>query len=513
MASFSISDLPVSILTDSYKVSHWLQYPPDTAKMVAYGEFRGPFDGIKTDNRFVFYGIRYIVETYLNRRWTRQDVERAALFYSTHNAAYSGFPFPKDLFMKVVDQHDGYFPVKVEALPEGSVVHVHTPVYQITAEGEYARLATFFETLLTQVWYPTTVATLSRMTKDAIEEAFAKSVDADSMGLADSRLHDFGFRGCTGVEQSVLGGAAHLLNFTGSDTLSACFYVQFHLNNGKPVGTSVPATEHSVMTAWRTEREAIVNMLDKFGGGVFATVMDSYDYKNALDNVVPSVKAQKVAKGGLWLFRPDSGDPVEAVLMALRAGDKTFGHTVNSKGFKVLNGVAAIQGDGINKASVGRILDAVLAEGFSAQCVAFGMGGGLLQKVNRDTMQFATKLSFIQYADGSSRDVMKAPKTDSAKTSLPGILRVQRDAAGLELVLPRDAHDTSYVAADLLRPVYDHKPIDGIWDDFDTIRKRVQTEWHRAPKLHDPVGPQIKQKIHDWLAAHKKMMAAEVYNG
>jgi len=201
--------------------------------------------------------------------------------------------FQKTLFEKIVKEHDGYFPIKLEALPEGTVAHIHTPVYQITAKGEFTLLITFFETILTHIWYPTTVATLSRMVKDHIEDAFVKSVDEDSMWLVESRLHDFGFRGCTTVEQSTIGGAAHLLNFTGSDTMSACYYVQFGLNNGKPIGSSIPATEHSVMTAWKTEREAILNMIEKFGGGVFATVMDSYDYARALDKVVPSVKEEK----------------------------------------------------------------------------------------------------------------------------------------------------------------------------------------------------------------------------
>lgn len=131
-------------------------------------------------------------------------------------------------------------------------MHVHTPVYQMITKEPYAPLCTFLETILTHVWYPSTVATLSRMTRDIIEEAFNQSVDENMMWLLESRLHDFGFRGCSSVEQSTLGGAAHLLNFTGSDTLSACYYVQFALNNGKPIGTSIPATEHSVMTSWKS---------------------------------------------------------------------------------------------------------------------------------------------------------------------------------------------------------------------------------------------------------------------
>src|SRR6185437_506721 len=121
---------------------------------------------------------------------------------------------------------------------------------------------------------------------------------------------------------------------------------------------------------------------------------------------------------------------------------------------------------------VKRILEAALKEGYSAQNVAFGMGGGLLQKVNRDSMSFATKLSWIEYANGEKRDVMKLPKTDAGKTSLPGILRVKKDPnTGLEYVVSRAPEDNLYDKDDLLRPVYDHKPLENVWDDFDTIRK------------------------------------------
>jgi nicotinic acid phosphoribosyltransferase len=197
---------------------------------------------------------------------------------------------------------------------------------QITAAAPYAALCTFLETILIQVWYPVAVATLSRRCKDAIAGAFEASVDGGAASpLLASRLHDFGFRGCTGLEQSVLGGTAHLLNFDGTDTLPAAYYAQFALNDGRPVGMSVPATEHSVMTAWPTEREAIANMISRFGGGIFATVMDSYDYQRALDEVVPSVAAEQVAAGGHWVLRPDSGVPEDAVLAGLAAAEKAFG--------------------------------------------------------------------------------------------------------------------------------------------------------------------------------------------
>jgi nicotinic acid phosphoribosyltransferase len=494
--------VPISVLTDSYKAGHFAQYP-DADKMVAYGEFRASFDRDKTDTRFVFYGSRYIIENYISRKWTLEDVEKADKFYSTHNAGKTPYPYPKELFERFIKENNGYFPVKLEMLPEGTVANVHVPVYQITTVKPYASLITFLETILTQVWYPTTVATLSRRTKDIIEEAFVKSVDEELHLLLDSRLHDFGFRGCTCVEQSIIGGTAHLLNFIGTDTMSAAYYAQFHLNNGKPIAESIPATEHSVMTSWPNEKQAISNMIDKFGGDnkVFACVMDSYDYVNALKNILPTVYKQKTEKGGLMILRPDSGEPSEVVLQALEYGEALAGTTVNKKGFKVLNGFGVIQGDGVNYNSIRTIIDNFLKKGYSASNVSYGMGAGLLQKVNRDTMSFATKLSFIKNSAGG-RDIMKKPKGDPEKVSLPGILKVKK-VNGVPTVFPSTEDDKD--PENILQVVWDHGPVPGHkWDDFDTLRKNVSENWKQVPKTYDPVAPELRQKIAKWIESFEQ---------
>lgn len=308
--------------------------------MVAYGEFRHSFNKDPEDQRVVFFGIRYFIDTYLNRQWTEKDVERCEHFFSTHNAGSTAFPFPKELFLRFIRENRGYFPIKVQALPEGSVIYPHTPVYQITAEAPYASLVTYMETLLTMVWvsrfltrphpqYPSTVATLSRRCRSVIEAAFDSSVDKNQSFLLESRLHDFGFRACTSVEQAILGGSAHLINFEGSDTLAACYYAQYEWNGGRPIASSIPATEHSVMTAHLSEKvrappipltgqDAILKLIENYGAGVFACVMDSYDYAEALASLLPEVAPHKLEKGGFLVLRPDSGDPIETVLMALR---------------------------------------------------------------------------------------------------------------------------------------------------------------------------------------------------
>lgn len=415
--------------------------------------------------------------------------------------------------MKFVEENDGYFPVRIEALPEGTVCFPHTPVYQITARGEYSRLVTFLETILTQVWYPTTVATLSRRVKDSIAAAFDISVEPESRFLLNSRLHDFGFRGCTSVEQSVIGGCAHLLSFTGSDTMSASYHAQFSLNEGRPVGSSIPATEHSVMTAWPSEEEAIIHTIKTFGGPgkVFSVVMDSYDYSRALWEILPRITPLLKEVGGLMVLRPDSGDPVKCVVEGLQAGEAAGGATTNSLGYKVLTHFAVIQGDGINSGTVRKILDAVHEAGYSAQNVCFGMGGGLLQKVNRDTMSFATKLSYLRGTDGVGRDVMKKPLTDKGKISLPGVLAVKK-INGLPTVFPTVSDAISSESQignedNLLKIVYDCRPVrdsegNGPWETFDVLRERVETEWTAAPKLYDCISDELRQKIVQWSTDH-----------
>lgn len=167
-------------------------------------------------------------------------------------------------------------------------------------------------------------------------------------------------------------------------------------------------------------------MIDVFGEGHYSIVMDSYDYAAALRDLLPVVKERKLARGGTMVVRPDSGDPVWCVVEGLRALERVFGSDTNGLGYRVVRGARIIQGDGIDLATMGRILDAALAAGFSAECMLFGMGAGLLQKVNRDTMSFATKLSHIVYSDGRGQDVMKRPMSDSGKISLPGELEVKR---------------------------------------------------------------------------------------
>jgi len=455
-------ECPMTVMTDSYKSTHFLMYP-NASEMRAYGEFRKSFDGM-SDPRLVVYGTKYYIENFINQPIHESDVSAARDFLTAH---ILGPRISTDLYFKKTENNDetkmNYldlllkhrkWPVKIQAMPEGSVIRPHVPLYIITAEAEHSRLCTFLETILTMLWYPCCVATLSRHTKTLIEDAYNRSVPKPDPKVNDdpenlrsplgyklsleSRLHDFGFRGCTSVEQSVIGGCAHLLNFAGSDTMSAAYYAQYMLNRGVPVAASIPATEHSVMTSFDSEIQAVKNLADQFPGGMISCVWDAYDYDKMLDQGLKLVRKYVTDKGCKLIVRPDSGDPKEQVIKALKAAnDAGFERTTNSMGFYEFKNFAVLQGDGINYDTVKTILEAVLQEKYAASNVAFGMGGGLLQKVNRDTMSFATKLSYMRRADdGREITVVKSPLGVESKMSLGGKMMVLHEVDGEKMTGP-----------------------------------------------------------------------------
>jgi nicotinamide phosphoribosyltransferase len=238
---------------------------------------------------------------------------------------------------------------------------------------------------------------------------------------------------------------------------------------------SIPAAEHSTMTSWGRDREeaAYANMLDCFDGegALVAVVSDSYDLDAAVDKIWGgSLRAKVLGRKGTLVVRPDSGDPVETPVRTLHRLWELFGGTVNARGFKVLDGhIRLIQGDGMTVESIARLVDRVVASGFAIDNLAFGMGGGLLQHVNRDTLRFAMKANAMRTADGSWHDVFKAPATDPGKASKAG--RQAVIAAGGTLVARRS--DQVDAAEDLLRPVWRNGEL-LVRDSFETVRGRAR---------------------------------------
>ena len=400
--------------TDSYKYSHFAQYPPETAAISAYIESR---PGGRHDH-VLFFGLQMFLKEYLTRRITAADIDEADELVTAH-----GLPFNRDGWELLVSRHGGSLPLSIEALPEGSVVPVGTPLVQIrNTDPDFFWLPTFIETaLLRAVWYPSTVATVSFHVRRIMTEALERSCD-DYTDVLPFRLHDFGARGATSLEQAGLGGVAHLVSFMGTDTVSGLVYARKYY--AEPMaGFSIPAAEHSTMTAWGEEREAAAyeNMIESFGGDgkMVAVVSDSYDLYRAVSEIWGKELRSKVEQmGGTLVVRPDSGDPAVVPIDTVDMLGAIFGYTTNAKGYKVLNpAVRVIQGDGVTPDTIKIILDRLMGRGWSAENIAFGMGAGLLQKVNRDTLRFAMKANARLDTAGNWTGIHKDPKTDPGKAS------------------------------------------------------------------------------------------------
>lgn len=405
--------------TDSYKASHWLQYPPGTDATFFYVESRG---GVH--DRTVFFGLQAILKEYLAKPITHADIDEARDLFAAH-----GEPFNETGWRYIVDRHGGLMPIRIRAVPEGTVVPTHQALVTIESTDPDAYwVPSYLETLLLRLWYPVTVATISWHAKQTIRQFLERTSD-DPEGQLPFKLHDFGARGVSSTESAAFGGAAHLVNFLGTDTVSGLLLAKRYYHEPM-AGFSIPAAEHSTITSWGREHEvdAYRNMLTQFGkpGAIVAVVSDSYDIFHAIrEHWGKTLREEVIASGATLVVRPDSGDPVDVVHQCVTLLDEAFGHTVNSKGFKVLNHVRVIQGDGINPTSIRAILERITSYGYATDNLAFGMGGALLQRLDRDTQKFALKCSAAR-VNGEWIDVYKDPVTDKGKSSKRGRMTLLR---------------------------------------------------------------------------------------
>ncbi len=464
----------IILLADAYKYSHHKLYYPGTTKIYSYLESRGgQFD------ETVFYGLQYFLKHYLEGEViTKEKIDDAEQVL----LEVFGRPdvFDRTKFEYILKKYSGKLPVRIKAVPEGSVVPVSNVLMTIeNTDPNCFWLTNFLETLLMQVWYPGTVATMSREIKLIVEEYFNETASYAASAGVDYVLNDFGFRGVSSVESAGLGGSAHLLNFNGSDTLEGSVFAKRYYGANKVYGVSVPATEHSICTLLgeKGELEVFRHVLKTFPTGIVACVSDSFDIFRASANYWgKELKEMVLNRDGVLVIRPDSGDPVFTLLKVFDILMEKFGYTLNEKGFKVLPPqVRVLQGDGINIDSIRAIYGALKVNNISAENLLLGMGGALLQKLDRDTQKFAFKCSYAEL-NGNSVEVRKHPVeldhhgrlTRSFKTSKSGKLKLIETSEGFKTV--RQNEFIEYV--DRLKTVF--KNGDLLRDEnFETIRQRV----------------------------------------
>ena len=446
----------VILSTDSYKLTHGAMLPPGCTKMGSYCESRPGGEFSKT----LFFGLRPILEKISGKIVTKDDIDFAETFANKHFK--NNVKFDRKGWEHILDKHKGRLPVLIRAVPEGLLVNEGNVLFTIeNTDDKVPWLTNHLETMLLQVWYPSTIATISY-----------------ELALQVPQLHDFGLRGSTSMESAGIGGAAHLLSFTGSDNLAGIQYAidnydaMEHINDSIP-GLSVPAAEHSTIISWGKNREvdAYKNMLKKYPNGIISIVADSYDVFNACENLFGKKLKKYINKSNrLVVIRLDSGDPLTVMLKCLEILANQFGYSVDKMGRKHLpKNIQIMQGDGITRHSLKEIIAGLIVNNWALSNVAFGSGGGLLQDCNRDTQRFALKSSWAEI-NGTIVPISKKPLTDPTKISKSGMLKL--------ICLDKQKHEYKTIlnnqkeynngTDDILRPVFEngHVLIKEKWIDI-----------------------------------------------
>ncbi len=453
------------LMGDSYKFSHYLQFPKGTRATQYYIESRGGKYA-----QTLFFGLQYFIKRYLLTPITQAHINEAEAMMLAH-----GLPFNRTGFEIILNEYQGYMPVTIKAVPEGTMIPILCPL--LTVENTDDRLfwlPGFIETaLLRAIWYPTTVATVSNNIKSIINNFLLETAD-DNSGLA-FKLHDFGSRGVSCAEAAAIGGLAHLVNFKGTDTVSSLKCAKEYYGADDMPAFSIPAAEHSTIIAWLKDNEkaCIENLLDLFckPNQLVSILIDTYDTYNCINHIIGSqLKDKIINSGGTLVVRPDSGDPIEVNAKIIEMLGVAFGTTTNSKGYKLLNHVRIIQGDQVNENSIMQILNVFKQNKWSADNIAFGMGAALLQQVNRDTQKFAMKCNAIK-VNNEWVGVNKSPITDLSKSSKKGygIQSFCNDANEVSTIFNERG---DLVKQSLFRVIYQNGVL-LIDDSLEIIRKRL----------------------------------------
>jgi len=408
---------------DAYKICHWKQLPPGITKLYSYGESR-------TGSRFpdvCFFGLNTIIKDHFMQSVTTEMIDEAEeeSFLTFGTKEY----FNREVWERIRDI--GYLPIRIKAVKEGSVIPISNVLFTIeSTEPWFALNVNSLETLLMHVWYPTTIATNSMYIHKDLKNIVEKS---GSDFLLPFMCHDFSMRGVTCYEQGARGGAAHLIWFEGTDTMSANRLIRDYYGM-KGRAKSVWATEHSVATSFgpgRGEIEYVKHQLNNSPKEmIISIVADSYDTFNFCKNVIgdPEIKQMIIDRPGRVVIRPDSGDPQEVIVTCLHILEDVFGSSINDKGYKILNhNIGLLQGDGMKRETIKDLYELILSQNWSSDNLVVGSGGGLMQEgITRDTQRFAIKASYEE-VNGKPFNVQKDPKTASFKKSKTGMLKLTCD--------------------------------------------------------------------------------------
>ena len=447
------SHLPATVLCDFYKISHRAQYPDKT--QLVYSTWTPRASRINGATEVVAFGFQAFIQNYLvdffeDNFFGRPRADVVAEYKRVIQFTL-GDPNPDTSHIEDLWNLQ-YLPLKIKAVDEGTLVPIRVPMLTIqNTDPRFFWLTNYIESLAScELWQSSTSATIANKYRKLLDKYANETGSADFVMFQG---HDFSMRGMSSLQSAMSSGAGHLLSFVGTDTIPAILYLEkfYGADIAKElVGTSIPATEHSVMCSYgstaQEELEAYRRIITKvYPSGFVSIVSDTIDLWQVTDVVLPALKADIMARkggpvGDRVVIRPDSGDPVLIVTgdpsapvgsSAYKGVVETlwdiFGGTVNSKGYKELDPhIGCIYGDAITIDRATQICEKLKAKKFASTNCVYGIGSYTYQYNTRDTFGFALKSTAV-VIDGVEKAIFKNPKTDD------GTKKSQKGAVSLYL--------------------------------------------------------------------------------
>lgn len=483
--------LSAMLLCDFYKVSHREQYPSGTE--MVYSTWTPRESRIKGVNKVVFFGLQAFIKKYLinffNQNFFQRSKEEVVSEYARIIKHTLGVANPHTKHIE--DLHDlGYLPLEIKALPEGMSVPIRVPMFTVqNTDKRFFWLTNYIETLLScEMWQPCTSATIAKKYKQLLNKYANETGGA--LDFVNFQGHDFSMRGMSSLESGAASGAGHLLSFWGTDTITGIAYAEefYGANVEKEmVGTSIPATEHSVMCAHgENELETYRKLITEiYPAGFVSIASDTWDLWKVLSDVIVPLKEQILKRDGKTVVRPDSGTP-EKILCGDPDTDNElarkgvvevlwdiFGGKVNDKGFKELDPhIGCIYGDSITLERCEAICEGLKKKGFASTNAVYGIGSYTYQHNTRDTFGFAMKSTYC-IVNGVGKKIFKDPVTDTSKVkkSQRGCVAVVELADRRIEVVDDLGHEVG-LANDLLKPVFKDGKLLKEWT-FAEVRERA----------------------------------------
>lgn len=423
------------LLCDFYKISHKKLY--DTESGILYSTWTPRKSRIEGVDKVVTFGLQGFIKEYLidyfNENFFNKPLDEVISEYVRVISNTLNDPNPETDHIEALHKL-GYLPIKICSIPEGTLCPIRVPMFTIeNTLPEFYWITNFLETIMsTYIWKPSTSATIAYQYYKIVNKWADKTCDnKDHIPFC---CHDFSMRGMACLGSAETSGAGHLLSFAGTDTIPAILYLENYYNadcTKELVGTSIPATEHSIMELnsygkENDEYDAFKRIITEVHpNGFVSIVSDTWNLWKVLTDTCVRLKTEIMSRDGRVVIRPDSGDPCD-IICGLNTSDyrlsngtdgklctienddnvgkilvpienqeyaderykgviellwEVFGGTINSKGYKVLDPhIGCIYGDAITLERAEEICKRLESKGFASSNIVFGIGSYCISK-------------------------------------------------------------------------------------------------------------------------------------